>query len=69
MPELAARTTPAAGGPTISRDAAQRRNDPSEKIALSERNFAALVPLAIEAIVALYNFVQPCKGASYDGEG
>jgi hypothetical protein len=42
---------------------------PSEKLALSERNFAAWSPPAIEAIIALYNFVQPCKGASDDREG
>ena len=42
---------------------------PSEKLVLSERNFAAWSPPAIEAIVSLYNFVQPCKGASDDGEG
>jgi hypothetical protein len=42
---------------------------PAEMLALSERNFAAWSPPPIEAIVALYNFVQPCKGASDDGEG
>jgi hypothetical protein len=42
---------------------------PSEKLVLSERNFPAWSRPAIEAIVALYNFVQPCKGASDDGEG